>query len=178
MNGLTFLLATSGLAVLGMSTDCCPREGCEAVDRPAKASIDRGLAGSAASPSDVVANGCQECGLTQGTLTVYAAASPITNEAVAAETFSNSEPAATIDIDGDYERALEPGWYLVCVEEVGRGQCKGVEVPSQGIVTVHLVFPFGPVQIVVFEPGAGEPRGDMPFDLMRVEDGAESASPH
>lgn len=155
--------ALVGLAVMACE-DNCDRAGCEALERPAQdASISAGIAGVAASESDLVANGCQECTLSQGTLEVWTAATAVTTVDDAAALVASGDPTDVVQIDERYELALEPGEVLVCTGD--RSVCAGVTIAVDAVVTVHGSYPYGEPSLVVFEAGVDEPRTDRMFEL-------------
>jgi hypothetical protein len=157
------LLASSAIVALLASCVPCDHSGCKAVDDPVgEVSIVAGIAGAASSESDVVANGCQECSLSQGTMQVWAVATAVTTADQARAVVDGGEPMLEIDIDERYEQMLDPGEYLVCI---GSGEaCAGITVDG-AVVTVHARYVYGPPSLIVFEPGSDEPRTDRIFDL-------------
>jgi len=160
VRAIAIVLAGTAAAVACQAA--CDREGCEEGARPVDdASIEQGIAGVAFSESDVVANGCQECTLSQGTIHVWAAAGPIESEADAAAVLAGGEPEHTVSIDERYELALEPGHWLVCVGSEDEARtCAALALARGDVFTVHARFVFGPASLVVFEPGEDDPRDD------------------
>jgi hypothetical protein len=75
----------------------------------------------------------------------------------------------TVNAEGRYEEALDAGEYLVCSGQSGGGACAGITIVAGEVVTVHNRYVFGPPSLVVFEPGASEPRTDRHFDVDDTE---------
>jgi hypothetical protein len=141
----------------------CEQSGCETIDHPVDdVSIAAGIAGAASSESDVVANGCQECPLSEGTMQVWAVATAVNTMDEAQAVVDGGEPTLEIDIDERYEQMLDAGEYLVCIS--GGETCAGITV-ANAVVTVHARYVYGPASLIVFEPGSNEPRTDRIFDL-------------
>jgi hypothetical protein len=156
------LLASSTVFLLA-SCVACDQDGCDAVEHPVgDVSITAGIAGVAASESDLVANGCQECPLSEGTMQVWAVATAVTTAEQAQAVVDGGEPTLEININERYEQMLDAGEYLVCIS--GGETCAGITVGS-AVVTVHARYVFGPASLIVFEPGSNEPRSDRIFAL-------------
>jgi len=157
------LLACSALVSVLASCTPCDRDGCDAVAQPVgSVSIAAGIAGAAASESDVVTNGCNECTLSQGTMQIWAVGSAVTTTDEARAVVEGDAPTLEIDIDQRYEQALDAGEYLVCLSNAE--VCAGVTV-GNAVVTVHARYVYGPPSIIVFEPGSDEARSDRIFNL-------------
>jgi hypothetical protein len=153
------IIGMLGIPVLSCQP-ACDRTGCEAGAQPFEgASIEQGIAGVAFSESDVVANGCNECTLSQGRIRVWASTNPIETDAEAATLVGGAEPDQTVTIHEHYELALAPGHWLVCVgaEEEHR-TCAALSITAGDLFTVHAHFVYGPASLVVFDPGADAPR--------------------
>ena len=141
----------------------CERDGCKALDAPAEdVSISVGLAGVASSESDVVANGCQECPLSEGTLLVWAVDDAVTTAEQADAIIMGGEPTLEIDIDERYEQTLDAGEYLVCTSSTEA--CAGITI-GNAVVTLHASYVYGPPSLIVFEPGSEDPRTERIFDF-------------
>jgi hypothetical protein len=154
---------SSVIVLLLASCVPCDRDGCDAVEQPAdNVSIAVGIAGVASSESDVVANGCQECPLSQGTMQIWASASAVTTADQARALVDGGAPTLEIEIDERYEQMLDAGEYLVCIS--GGEVCAGITI-SNAVITVHARYLYGPPSLIVFEPGSDEPRSDRIFDL-------------
>jgi hypothetical protein len=160
-----FVSSLQALAAVSLLASCvpCDHDGCKAVEHPAEdVSIAVGIAGVASSESDVVANGCQECPLSEGTMQVWAVPNAVTTADEASAVVMGGEPTLEIDIDERYEQMLDAGEYLVCISS---GEtCAGITI-GNAVVTVHARYVFGPASLIVFEPGSDEPRTDRIFDL-------------
>ena len=167
----TAVLLVTALSSISSCTglERCDRDGCQAVDQPARSHLVYGMAGSVATMSDIVENGCQECRLATGKLQIWASSTRITSAEEAQALRLQSASAQEIAIDEHFEEALPPGEYLVCIDDGSPCACAGITVPSAGVVTVHLRFVFGPAALIVFEPGATKPREDRLFTLVRPE---------
>ena len=60
------------VAWMGCGWSDCDRSGCQAMNSPAQADgLGQGIVGVVASESDLIANGCQTCSLSQGSLQVW-----------------------------------------------------------------------------------------------------------
>lgn len=162
------VLLTFSLAVAcGIPSETCDRSGCEAVAQPAPATIDRGIAGAVASPSDLGINGCTRCSFAPAQLTVYTAEQPVVDEATAKQVFDAAMIAAVISANGRYEQALASGEYLICLDRGGVSYCTGLTVPDLGVISVHVILPLGSPLLIVFLPGATQSEQPRLYALMR-----------
>ncbi len=154
------------MATLSCSPDDCDRSGCDAVAKPADGTnIGTGLAGAAASQSDMVVNDCAECKLTDGTLRVWESSTPITT-AEAAQALVNAQGAhEDIEIQANYERAKPPGEYLVCVGQGAEGSCAGITIGASQVVSVHVKYLNAPARLIVFYPGEAQPDTSRLFQV-------------
>lgn len=144
----------------------CDRAGCDAIDEPAGfATIESGLAGAAASQSDVVENGCGECGLADGALYVWGSPTPIETQEDAQALVDAAGLYQYIEFHETYEREETPGDYLVCPELEEETTCAAVTVGDSEVVTVHVRYLNAPSEIIVFYPGQSEPATDRIFDV-------------
>lgn len=148
----------------GCAADC-DRAGCEATERPADPrGIDQGVAGAVSSESDVVANGCQECTLSQATLQIWAASvEPADKDAVVA-LINTFPPIEVVDVDETYAVALDVGDYAIC-QVLDDGVCAVFTIGDGEVATVHLQARYGPSDMVVFDPGQDSPRESGIFRL-------------
>jgi hypothetical protein len=160
-------IASWSAAALALGLACeqaCDRAGCDALEHPlGDVGIMVGIAGVVASESDLVANGCQECPLSQGTIELWTSATAVTTADEAQALVDAGAPTQTVEVDERYEQTLDPGEYLVCVSNLDR-VCAGVTI-ADAVVTVHASFPYGMPDLVVFEPGEAEPRTERIFEL-------------
>ena len=128
------------------TNDDCDRAGCEALSQHARDTGEAGVAGVVAEESDVVGNGCQECGFGSAHIDFWA-----TDETV--DDFSELQrtrpPSASIDADRQYSLVLEPGAYVACVESY----CANVTVHESHVTTLNVHLLFGPTQFVIRDPG-------------------------
>lgn len=133
---------------------------CDEAELPVVADpVLTGIAGVAASRSDVCLGECCPCSPTQVSLEVFATASllddPVAAEAVVAE------PGLTVAVDERYQQGLAAGFFLVCVAT----ECVPVEVLDGAVTTVNVVVGFGLLQILTFDVG-GAP-GVPSFEVVR-----------
>jgi hypothetical protein len=128
----------------------CNRIGCDAIGTPAADNGKSEMAGFISSESDVVANGCQECPFASATLAIWAAPGPVT-DVLAARAIVQAAPATvTLQADGHYRQALDPGSYLLCTYPSSLDTaCVGVAVIAGHVAPVNLK---GPFQFIVFDP--------------------------
>jgi hypothetical protein len=155
--GLTHVSRWLGLVCALGAAACsqpCNRSGCDAYARPATAAA-AGIAGILVYESDSIGNGCQECGFATGEIQIWATPTLIADEATAAARVLASPATFTVMANGRYERALDPGTYLVCASQ---GECAAVTVPAAGRVTVNVRQINGPFSLAVFEPGSSTRR--------------------
>jgi hypothetical protein len=164
--------ATLALLVVAALPGCrpCNRSGCDAVTNPVKsASISRGIAGVVAAESDVVADGCQECPFSMSQLDVWAVANPVSDASAAAAVVKGQPATLTLPVDSRYERALEPGHYLVCGQARAPAECAAISVGDKGVFTVNVEAHYGPTRLVVFEPGSDTRRTTGVFQVARLD---------
>jgi hypothetical protein len=141
-----------GAVVAGGCSQPCDRKGCDAYARPATGpAAGAGIAGVLVSESDVVGNGCQECGFGSGEIQIWATPTLVADQAAAAAVVNGAPATFTVMASGRYERALDPGAYLVCASQ---GECAAVTVPTAGRVTVNVRQIEGPFTLAIFEPGS------------------------
>ena len=141
-----------------VACNLCDQDGCDAYAEPVSAKITTGIAGIAASQSDVSENGCTPCTLSVGTFYVWATPDPIT-DAVAAEPVVVTEPTHTIEVDERYERALDPGHYLACRtgESPYDSLCAPFTLADGEVATVSIKATYGNGDLRVFPPGSSDP---------------------
>ena len=159
------LVIFSWFSITWMSCDesDCDRTGCQAMTSPALADgLAQGIAGVGASESDVVLNGCQTCSLSQGTLRIWSSADPVSTKEEGSAVIEATEVFATIQIDQNYQQALDVGHYLICTTSL---LCTAVNVEDGEVTTIHVLFSFGGAKLLVFEPEAVRPRQGLLFQL-------------
>jgi hypothetical protein len=131
----------------------CNRDGCDAVDKPAADSGKSAIAGVVVSESDVVSNGCQDCPFASAPLAVWAAPAPVTDVESARAIVHAGPAAATLDAEGRYQQALDPGSYLLCAfPSTYNAACVSVSVIAGHVTPVNLKLLDGPFRFVVFDP--------------------------
>jgi hypothetical protein len=161
-----FTLTMALFGTLGCGFLDCERDGCVAAKSPRNDyNIARGIGGSVAYASDVVSNGCRECGFSSAELKVWATDAPVSDSTAARSVVTGNPPATTIAAYHTYERELDPGYYLVCQLP---GDCASVAVLETGVFTVNVMTTFGSSSMMVFEPGTGTQRTEGVFDLSDV----------
>jgi hypothetical protein len=122
------------VAVVSLGCNPCDRDGCDALQRVAASSDETRLAGSVAELSDVVENGCQECGLAETELRVWARSGP--TDPSRTTQITESPALASVSVKaGKYALPLEAGDYLVCVR--GRS-CFDISVSEGGTTTMNV----------------------------------------
>jgi len=131
----------------------CNRSGCDVLDLPAADNGTSAIAGVVASESDVIANGCQECPFASATLAVWAASAPVT-DAASAKAIVQAGPAAfTLQADGRFQQALDPGSYLLCADPSSHNfACVSLAVVAGHVTPVNLKLVYGPFRFIVFDP--------------------------
>jgi hypothetical protein len=155
-----------GLVTLSCSSTDCDRVGCNAIGRPASyATIETGLAGAAASQSDLVENGCADCRLTDGTLRVWESSTPIQTAEAAQALVDANGAHEDIEIHGTYEREKPLGEYLACVGSGFQTACAGITIGASQVVSVHVRYLNGPPEIIVFPPGESQPDTSRTFEV-------------
>jgi hypothetical protein len=149
MRGTHFQLILLVMATFGLAT-CrpCDRSGCDALGDHVS-SDQTGVAGIVSSESDLVANGCQECPLSQATLQLWRVEAPVPDEATAAALVSEREPDVSDLAQERYLFELEAGYYLLC----SRPNCTNIEVRGDETLTVNVAQHFGPTSFFVGRPG-------------------------
>lgn len=138
----------------------CPREGCDALRSRASGNV-AGIGGVVAYESDVVENGCAECGFGDATIEVYALSAPVTSDAEASAVVRDASPLTSIEASRRYSAPLEPGEYLVCVHT----NCIDVRVATGAVTTVNVKLRYGPASFFVVDAFAGGFVEDFGFDV-------------
>jgi hypothetical protein len=140
------------LALTGCSSSTCPREGCDALERRAGDSGGTSrVAGVVASESDVVANGCQECGFASATVSAWTRTGDATSSAAVREETASPPLASVIaGSDGRYSLALEVGEYWICSGIA----CFGATVEAGRTTTLNIKLINGVSSGFVALPGA------------------------
>lgn len=141
---LASLVAASG----SCSSKSCDRAACNTAAAPAHfLSVSSGVAGFVASQTDACGDGCCECSTASDTLTIWRTPAVVMTADAGLTAMRDAERIDRMDVMGRYERALDPGNYLVCDLEL----CVGFAVPATGVVTVNLERGWGS-QMIAFAP--------------------------
>lgn len=150
------------LVSLGSCGPKCDYSGCDAFDAPAAAAIHQGLSGAVAYQSDVVQDGCHHCGAGHADLWLWATPALIEEEAeVAAVTAA--QPTQEIPAGLFYDRILEPGSYLLCVQGFEPEPCVSFVVVAGQVTTVNVKLLEGPPIVRVFDAGSSVFRDTTTF---------------
>jgi len=107
-----------------------------------------GIAGVVAIESDVITNGCVECGFGAATLAIWKADSPVADAQAAKAVVAGSQPTRTVAAGSSYRQQLDPGHYLVRTSS----EAVAVEVIDGHLTTLHVLVVFGPPQFILFDP--------------------------
>ncbi len=106
------------------------------------------IAGTLASESDIVGNGCQMCPFTSATISIWPAPGPVADNASADAIVNGAAAEVTFGADMAYRHAFVPGSYLICV----RPYCVGVAVVAGHVTPVNVKLVNGPSRFFVFDP--------------------------
>jgi hypothetical protein len=163
MLNLIAALSASVAAVAWVAcTPPCNTVGCDLASAPMEdVDLATGIAGVAFSLSDVVANGCQECGLTDGRLELIGIDEPIASADTARDLLTLNTPDDVISFSDNYAETLEAGVWLICSRGVEgtEAACVSIDIAEGEVFTVHLSYPFGPPSLVVFDPSGTQLGG-------------------
>jgi hypothetical protein len=132
-NGLSTLL----LGILAVAAcQPCNRDGCDALQSRAADTGSGRIAGVAASESDAVSNGCQECAFASGTgVSAWAVEQAVTtDDELRAATSGAPTATATCSEAGQYALPLAAGAYLVCFQN----SCFNASVLLQHTTTLNV----------------------------------------
>jgi hypothetical protein len=131
----------------------CERSGCDAIGTPAADNRKSEIAGFIASEGDVVENGCSECPFARSPLDLWVTPEPV-NDVVGARAIIQAAPATiTLQADGRYRQALDPGSHLLCAGISGYGAvCVNVDVVAGHTTPVNLYLCTGLSRFIVFDP--------------------------
>lgn len=147
--GWSSLLACGALAACAP----CDREGCHALQKrqPSPKDVSR-IAGSLASKSDVVTNGCQECVLSDSEVRAWSRATRVADADELAAALEQAPDGSTTSEQGKYALTLSPGDYLVCFGSI----CFETSVVAGGTTTLNVRVTEGPARGYLALPGAAE----------------------
>jgi hypothetical protein len=143
------VLLLGALSACSSNPDC-NREGCDALGRIAHDDGQSAIAGVIASESDAVANGCQECSFGTANLDFFHTTAKISDSTEAQAWIKAHAPDATLAADTAYRQLLDPGDYLVCVEQHA---CASAEVAAGHVVTLNIRRINGPPVFLIREYG-------------------------
>ncbi len=143
-------LLTACLVLVAFSgcDPACNRKGCEALGSPAADDHVSSLAGVVALESDAISNGCQECGFSSATLSLWPLTTPVADQDSAKAIVTGSSAPITIKADQRFRQLLDPGSYLVC----RRPYCTSVDIVVGHVTPMNVLMVFGPTQFIVFDP--------------------------
>jgi hypothetical protein len=146
-------------SLLGCSD--CDRQGCEALRHPTQ-QRGTGIGGVVAAMSDVVGNGCQECGFQSGgAVAIWEVESAVSTPAAANPVFAAADPVRASASDGRFFATLAPGQYLVC----SAPNCINVTVAEDTTTTVNVKRRDGPTSFFVVDPESRSLEEDYGLDV-------------
>jgi hypothetical protein len=122
------------MGMLGAACNPCNRDGCDALQRHAPSEGGPRIAGVVASESDVVGNGCQECGFAAVEIKAWPTDEEVTTEAELSAVAKGSGDSATSAANGEYSLPLAPGLYVVCFQN----SCFNARVETQATTTLNV----------------------------------------
>jgi hypothetical protein len=155
----------SSLLAVGALASCapCDQEGCDALRRRESSAKDQSrIAGAIAYKSDVVLNGCQECGLYDAEVRAWSRTTRVVDQQELAAVREMPPVAKTLSKQGRYALPLSPGDYLVCIQD----GCFETSVVAGGTTTLNVRLIDGTSKAYVALPDAP--------DLLEVQ-GLESS---
>jgi len=135
------------LALSGCGSPC-DRTGCDALSSVAADDQVSSLAGVVATETDVISNGCQECGFYSTTLSLWPLTTPVADQASVKAIVTGSSAPITIQADQRYRQPLDPGTYLVCRLPT----CTSVDIVAGHVTPMNVKMVYGPTQFIVFDP--------------------------
>lgn len=148
--GLSALLL---LGIFGVACEPCNRDGCDALQSRASDTGVARIAGVAASESDVVNNGCQECAFaSELDVDAWAVEQTVTTEdELRAATSGTPTANATSSAAGRYELPLAAGAYVVCFQV----SCFNASVVAGRTTTLNVRLINGVSRGFLAEGGSG-----------------------
>lgn len=155
-------LALSLVLSLGSCGPKCDYSGCDAFAGPADAAINQGISGAVAYQSDVEQDGCHHCGAGRADLWLWATPTLIENEADSAAVTA-ATPTQQIPAGLFYDRILDPGPYLLCVQGFAPNPCVSFAVVADQVTTVNVKLLEGPPVVRVFDAGSNVFRDTTTF---------------
>lgn len=157
-----FMVAMVALGLAGCAE--CPTEGCDAL-RDRAPGRQPGIGGIIASQSDVVVNGCEECGFAEASIEVFRLKEPVTSAEAASAAIGMTSPLVKLVASARYNAPLDPGAYLVCVAR----QCLSVRVMDGAVTTVNIKQRFGPTSFFVVDPASNQLHEQFGFEQVGQE---------
>jgi hypothetical protein len=142
------LLLLAGAALPAPGCTSCDQSGCDAASRPADDDGQSGIAGAVSSQSDLSNDGCVPCGFGSATLSIWASPGPISDSAGATALANRAPPDVTIQANGSYRQALDPGNYLICALPA----CTTAVVVAGHVTPVNVGFSMSGTAFVEFDP--------------------------
>jgi hypothetical protein len=119
-----------------------------------------GIAGTVATESDSVVDGCAECQPSSAKVELWTISTPVSSSNDALAITGSGAPDVSFDAAADYSFPLDPGSYLFCV----RPNCAEVHVTS-GATTVHVKLREGPPSFFIAEPPESKPVETFGFEV-------------
>lgn len=159
---VSFAMAAS---LLGCSD--CDRQGCEALRKRAP-ERGTGIGGVVAAASDLVEDGCRECGFQSGgAVAIWQVEGRVSTPAAANDVVAAADPVLASVRAGRFHALLQPGQYLVC----SAPNCINVSVAADATTTVNVKRRDGPTSFFVVDPQSRALEEDFGLD---VGDGLEA----
>jgi hypothetical protein len=156
---LLWALASLVGPLLGCEADCA-RPGCEALGQPAAPS-GTGLAGVVAESSDLVVNGCSECGFGTAALQAWRVEAAMGSESEVATLMMMRAPDWEAQVSERYQHALPPGSYVLCV----RPNCINLTIAEGQTRTANIKRRDGPTSFFVGGGDAARLAEDFGFEV-------------
>ena len=122
------------LGLFGAACNPCNRDGCDALQRRAPSEGGPRLAGVVASETDVVVDGCQECGFAAVDINAWPTDQEVTTEAELSLVAKGSADSARSSANGEYSLPLAPGLYVVCFQN----SCFNARVDTKETTTLNV----------------------------------------
>ena len=161
MRAFVAVLVLLPIGLLACEPDC-QESACDAARAPGDSrAIEQGVVGVVAYRTDACEHSCCACTFEDTTFAIAHLSEPVVDEAGA---FAAVARAGTMfeafDVHHRYERALEPGDYLLCY----LSKCAALHVDAGAVFTVNLQRRYGPPSLIVFAPDSDAQRDDLVFD--------------
>jgi hypothetical protein len=94
----------------------CNRNGCDALQKHLATDGGPRIAGIVASESDVVGNGCQECGFVAAEIKAWPVEQEVTTDAELRAATASTPQSTMATENGRYTLPVPPGLYVVCFQ--------------------------------------------------------------